>query len=145
MAQKYAPYSYSLTDTPYFGYEIHIAKTSAGWLPLFQSHKDGIQSIKEYEKAYSTGKFEIWDEYRNFYTWNEFDDRVLKFNGGVLGIEKPEKVTKSEKFQDEYMPEYIPISHIPDSKQSYKYRFNEDFQTVFKDADGYEFEENEFE
>ena len=29
--------SYELTDYPQWGYSIHIAKTSGGWKPLFQS------------------------------------------------------------------------------------------------------------
>ena len=47
LVQKYAPYSYELTDEPDFGYEIHIAKTSCGWLPSFQAHKNGINSVKQ--------------------------------------------------------------------------------------------------
>ena len=82
MAKQYAPYSYELTDEPEFGYEIHIAKTSAGWLPLFQGHKDGINSVAGYKAAYGTGEFKIYDEYGVEYNWEAFDERVLKFNGG---------------------------------------------------------------
>ena len=92
LTQHYAPYSYELTDTPYFGYKIHIAKTSCGWLPLFQGHKDGINSVSEYKAAYETGEFDIVDEYGTSYNWDEFEDRVLKFNGGVRGAIPTKKI-----------------------------------------------------
>ena len=143
MKDKYAPFSYELVDDPYFAYEIHIAKTSMGWLPLFQSHSSGIQSVKEYKEAYDTGAFEIYDEYGNKYTWEEFDKRVLQFNGGKLGGIKPEKI-EYNAFNPDEIPEYRPISHIPGNEQSYKYRFNEDIESIFVDEEGYEFEEREF-
>lgn len=145
MASIYAPYSYELTDTPYFGYEIHIAKTSAGWLPLFQAHKNGINSVAEYQTAYDTGEFRIYDEYGCEYNWDAFDDRVLKHNGGILGVKKPEKIeqNKRSKWYDKNMPDYYPVSHISGSPQSYKYDswFVND---CFKDSDGFEFSRSEF-
>ena len=139
-AQRYAPYSYELTDEPYFGYEIHIAKTSAGWLPLFQAHKDGISSVAEYKVAYDTGEFRIYDEYGSEYNWDAFDDRVLKHNGGILGVQKPEKIeqNKRSRWYDKNMPDYYPISHISGSPQSYK--FDDWFANdCFVDSQGYEF------
>ena len=146
LAQHHAPYSYKLTDTPYFGYEIHIAKTSYGWLPLFNGHKDGINSVAEYKAAYEFGGFEIYDEYGTQYNWEAFDDRVLKFNGGILGVQEPEKieVDKNSRFYDHNLPEYMPISHIGGSKQSYKSDFVEDYNDYFTDDEGYEFTKHEF-
>lgn len=146
MASLYAPYSYELTDTPYFGYEIHIAKTSCGWLPLFQGHKDGINSVSEYKAAYETGEFDIVDEYGTSYNWNEFEDRVLKFNGGVRGTQKPEKIEqdKNSSFYDKNLPEYKPISHISGNIQSYRYMFVETYDDYFTDLDGFEFDRREF-
>lgn len=146
MASLYAPYSYELTDTPYFGYEIHIAKTSCGWLPLFQGHKDGINSVSEYKAAYETGEFDIVDEYGTSYNWNEFEDRVLKFNGGVRGTQKPEKIDqdKNSSFYDKNLPEYKPISHISGNIQSYRYMFVETYDDYFTDLDGFEFDRREF-
>lgn len=139
-AQKYAPYSYELTDMPYFGYEIHIAKTSCGWLPLFQGHKDGINSVCEYKTAYETGEFEITDEYGNIYTWEEFTERVLKFNGGIRDVMPLEKieVDPNYPFYDPRMPDHIPVSHF-----EYKYDgyWKDDY---FTDPDGYEFDRREF-
>ena len=141
MAQRYAPYSYELTDQPYFGYEIHVAKTSFGWLPLFQGHKDGINSVAEYKAAHDTGEFKIYDEYGTEYNWDAFDDRVIKFNGGILGVKKPKKIKqdKNSPFHDECLPEYMPISHVSGSNQSYKYSFIHTYDENFVDLDGFEF------
>ena len=140
MVEKYAPYSYELTDTPYFGYEIHVAKTSCGWLPIFQGHKDGINSIREYKAAYETGEFEIADEYGTTYTWEEFDERVLKFNGGIRGVAPREKIEadKDSPWYDHRLPEYRPVSHF-----EYKYDgyFANDY---FADEDLYEFDRRQF-
>ena len=145
LAQRYAPYSYELTDTPYFGYEIHVAKTSCCWLPIWQGHKDGINSVAEYKAAYDTGEFKIYDEYNCEYNWDAFDDRVIKFNGGVLGAKKPEKIEqdKDSRWYDKNLPDYCPISHIPGSLQSYKFD-NWLANDYFKDPDGFEFSRSEF-
>ncbi len=142
LAQKYAPNSYELTDEPYFGYEIHICKTSCGWLPLFQAHISGIRSVAEYKAAYDTGEFRIFDEYHTEYNWGAFDELVLKFNGGILGVKAPEKNVqdKTARWHDDNMPEYLPVSHIKGSKQSYKY----DYDDYFTDEEGYEFTEHTF-
>lgn len=142
---KYAPYSYELTDEPEFGYEIHIAKTSAGWLPFFQGHKDGINSVAGYKAAYDSGEFKIYDEYGVEYNWEAFDERVLKFNGGIRGFQKPEKINqdKTSPFYDKSLPDYRPISHIGGSPQSYKYLFREP-NYYFVDPEGYEFSSTEF-
>ena len=145
LAQRYAPYSYELTDEPYFGYEIHVAKTSCGWLPAWQGHKDGINSVAEYKAAYDTGEFKIYDEYGTEYNWDAFDDRVLKFNGGILGVQKPKKIeqNKRSRWYDKNMPDYYPISHISGSPQSYKFD-NWFANDHFKDPDGFEFSMRSF-
>lgn len=152
MVEKYAPYTYNLTDDPYFAYEIHVAKTSMGWLPLFQAHDNGIRSVKQYKEFFDTGEVRIFDEYGDEYTWAEFNERVLQFNGGRLGVNKPEKIKKTEDElftkwgikPDTSMPDYTPVSHLPGSKQSYKYMFESDNKSIFADEEGYEFEELEF-
>lgn len=140
LAQKYAPYSYELTDTPYFGYEIHIAKTSMGWLPLFQGHRYGINSVREYKAAYETGEFEIVDEYGTIYNWAAFEERVLKFNGGVRGVEPLKKIEidKSSPWYDPRLPDHTPISHF---EYKYDYDYGNDY---FADEDGYEFDRRWF-
>ena len=136
VAQKYAPYSYVCTDTPNLGYKIHIGKCSMGWLPLFEAHSNGICSIKEYKAAYDTGKFKIYDEYNQEYNWDEFNEKVLKHNGGIAGVIPREYIgrDKNSIFYDPDVPDWVPISHF-DTRHAYMY---------FKDEQGYEFTEGEF-
>lgn len=138
MAQKYAPYSYSLTDEPDFGYEIHIAKTSMGWLPLFQSHEE-LYSVRDFKAAYDTGEFKIFDEYGDEYDWDGFTERVLEFNGGKHGVAPREKVKqdKNSMFYDPDVPEYLPISHFEYGNGKYAIDY-------YTDAEGYEFTTHEF-
>ena len=138
IAEKFAPYSFELTDTPYWGYKIHIAKTSAGWLPLFQYHSNGISSVKDIKDAYNTDKVEIYDESEQKYLWAEFEERVLKFNGGVAGIAKPVRYDKSSKYSDMDMPDYLPVSHFDYARGKYS-------KDYFKDDKGYEFSISIFE
>ena len=138
VCDKYFGYNYELTDSPFWGYQQHIAKTSSGWLPLF----DGtgcFKSIKELKEIYATGFFVLCDEYGNMYNWEEFDERVLKFNGGVVGVVKQMKydIDKNSSFYDKDMPEYLPVSHFEYGKGKYAYEY-------FKDEDGYEFSHRTF-
>ena len=142
---KYFGYDYELTDTPTWLYTQHVAKTSAGWLPLWEKH-ESFQSVKQLKSLYDTGEFILFDEYGDTYTWDEFDERVLKFNGGIRGVQKPKKIEqdKNSPFYDKNLPEYQPISHIGGNLQSYKYMFVEDDNDYFIDPDGYEFTTHEF-
>lgn len=126
IAEKYAGWEYELTDTPDWAYEIHIAKTSYGWLPLFQ-YRETMPSVKAMKEAYDTGEFKIYDEYNKEYTWDEFDERVLKFNGGVEGA------IEAEKLEDEKLP----ISHFKFSNGMYSHLY-------VKDKDGFEFSKGDF-
>ena len=110
---------YQLTDFPHFGYEVHVAKTSLGWLPLFQGYQR-IESVNDFERAYNAGGFEIYDEYGILYSSSDFYERVLKHNGG----------TKSNCVQDQFGR--TPISHFDydNGKNAYHY---------YTDPDGYEF------
>lgn len=58
--------------------EIHIAKTSYGWKPLFQKNML-FSSVKELKTFYDTSKLQIFDEYDNLYNWEQFTERVLEF------------------------------------------------------------------
>lgn len=126
IAEKYAGWEYELTDTPDWAYEIHIAKTSYGWLPLFQ-YRETMPSVKAMKEVYDTGEFKIYDEYNKEYTWDEFDERVLKFNGGV------ESAIEDEKLEDEKLP----ISHFKFSNGMYSHLY-------VKDKDGFEFSKGDF-
>ena len=67
-----------LTDEPEFGYEIHIAKTSAGWKPCFEAHEH-IRSVADLKLLYDLGDVSILDEYGKEYNWQGFVERVVKF------------------------------------------------------------------
>lgn len=135
---KYFGWKYEIVDEPDWGYEIHIAKTSCGWLPLFQMH-DCFKSIRQLKELYDTGEFIIYDEYHKIYNWEEFDERVLKFNGGVRGAiprEYIEQDTTAPWF-DPAMPNWSPVSHLEYANGAYS-------NTIFVDQDGYEFDYVEF-
>ena len=135
---KYFGTNYDLTDCPVWGYQQHIAKTSSGWLPLFDG-TSCFKSIKELKAIYDTGLFVLCDEYGNTYNWDEFDKRVLKFNGGVVGGVKKMKydIDKTSPYHDPDMPEYLPVSHFEYGNGRYAYDY-------FKDEEGYEFNHRTF-
>lgn len=126
VAEKYAGIEYELTDIPDWAYEIHIAKTSCVWLPLFQ-YRETMPSVKAMKEAYDTGEFKIYDEYNKEYNWKEFDERVLKFNGGVRGAIEAEKLGN----------EKLPLSHFEFSDGAYAHLY-------LKDKDGFEFSKGDF-
>lgn len=126
--------TYELSDEQDFGYEVHLAKTSGGWLPLFQAH-ERCRSVLEMKAIYDTGLFQIKDEYGQLYSWKEFDERVLQFNGGVVGAipTKPYKQDTSSPFYDKDMPDHTPVSH-------FEYGHGKYADQYFRDAQGYEFD-----
>lgn len=67
---KYFSDEYELTDTPYFGYEIHIGKRSSGWQPLFQTHEKAYSSVKTFLQfvCKHIDKLRIFDEYGREFT-----------------------------------------------------------------------------
>lgn len=135
IAEQWSPRGATLTDFPDFGYEIHIAKTSAGWLPLFQCHEDTLSSVKDYKKAYDTGAFNIYDEYGNEYDWATFTERVLNFNGGVAGKLPAKSVPRNTI--DPNMPNTVPVSHFDYGNGKYADHY-------YKDSEGYEFTGGDF-
>ena len=65
LVEKYFPNEYELTDSPYFGYEVHIGKQSFGWKPLFEWHGNAYKSVEDmlnFLKIHDT-YIEIFDEY----------------------------------------------------------------------------------
>lgn len=135
----FLPGEYEITDEPDWGYLTHLAKTSCGWLPLFQSHKN-IHSISDMKKIYDDGGFQIVDEYGTSYTWDEFDERVLKFNGGVKGVAPIHKYNQSDFPQfliDPDLPDHTPVSHFEYGNGKYSDEY-------FSDELGYEFTKREF-
>lgn len=113
--KDFAPFTYKIVDRPDFGYEIHIGKTSAGWVPLFMEHHQ-IKSIRDYKRLYNLfPDSAIYDENGDKYTWPEFTERVLQFNNGTKDV-------KDIKEFDEENFDYI----------------------YHKDLDGYQFSRWEF-
>jgi len=122
--------SYELTENPKLGYQLHIAKTSQGWLPLFQMSQN-IRSVKDIENVYKSDlNINIIDEYNEVWGWTEFCARVLKWNGGIKGIIKQELING----------EYIPISHLDYNSGYSGYSINH----YYKDSEGYEFSYTDF-
>lgn len=132
--------SAELTDEPELGYKLHLAKTSHGWLPLFQA-SEHIHSVSDMVDVYFKqmhNPIKIVDEYGKEYSWSEFTERVIKFNGGTVANRKlePLKQDKTDPLYDPNLPQHIPISHFeyrgiidhPDTAEQY-----------YKDKDGYEF------
>lgn len=140
VCDTYFGWHYELTYyEPTWFYEQHIAKTSAGWLPLFEASKS-IRSVADIKKLYDTGKFIIHNEYGTEYNWEEFDKRVLKFNGGILGAiprKKIEKDPNSPYRRDRDLPDYRPISHFEYAQGRYASEY-------FRDPEWYEFSRHEF-
>ena len=136
--EYFSPHEYSVTDMPALGYQIHIAKTSMGWLPLFEAHR-GMESVKDLEAIFKTGNFKIYDEDGRRYCWDEFTERVLKHNGGVQGAIPltPDETDTRSMFYDKNMPAHTPVSHFEYANGRYADEY-------FKDSDGYEFTYGEF-
>lgn len=116
--------NYELTDTPYFAYRLHIMKNSVGWLCLFEAHEDLIESVGDIKKLCDTGDFEIFDEYNQKFTWDEFakvfNDKYSRYKNG-----------NAENL----------LSHI-NSNEDIRYLT---FQMrYFADDEGYEFTDREF-
>jgi hypothetical protein len=128
---KYFGSDYQLTDTPDWGYCVHVAKISHGWLPLFQGHVN-IKSVKDIKKLHNTGEFIIYDQYGEIYSWGEFKKKVLDFNGGVKDkIPQRNIINLSDK------GEKIPISHFDYDGGKYRHMY-------YKDAEGFEFTNHQF-
>ena len=114
--------------------EIHIAKTSCGWKPVFEQHVGEIESVKQLKNVYDSGEYIIVDEYGDEYTWDEFDRRVLKWD------EHQHKIRK-ERGQDDFEP----IDHVEYEKYNPdKYGFFGDMPMHYHDEDGYDFCNREF-
>lgn len=115
----------------------HIAKTSAGWLPLFDGSHGKFKSVRELKDLYDTGDYFIEDEYGHTWDWDAFDVRVLQFNGGVRGA-REQTIVQYPAYNIGYPPvERVPISHFEYDGG----RYADEYHT---DPDGYEFTSREF-
>lgn len=58
---------------------LHIAKTSAGWKPLFNKTKYYSSVAEIYKYYHSDDNILIFDEYGTEYDWDAFVERVINF------------------------------------------------------------------
>jgi hypothetical protein len=76
--------------------EVHIAKKSCGWRPLFQAsdrteHTPAVNSVADIKQLCESGEWEIENEYEEKISWQEFENLVLSqkeqghthLNGGI--------------------------------------------------------------
>lgn len=75
--KKYFPKEYTLTDTPIFGYEIHIGKRSMGWKPLFQEHKNAYDSVEGLVDFITKHSVVLYDEYGSLLTEKELKEDLI--------------------------------------------------------------------
>lgn len=130
---------FELTDTPDWGYEIHIGKRSCGWLPLFQSHL-GIKSVKDIEHYCTMPDVRIYNEYLEEFTWEQLKEELIYWNGGVAGAvtrEYHEPLDPSLPYVDLNMPNWTPVSHFDYGNGKYASHY-------YKDSEGFEFTEGDF-
>ena len=73
-----------VTDEPDFGYKLHIAKTSCGWLPLFEK-SESVSCVKDIEKIVKDNPSVviILNEENAPLSWDEFKEKVLEHEGGT--------------------------------------------------------------
>lgn len=78
--------------------EMHIAKTSHGWKPVFEKTKnyDSLKKIKEFYER-NINDLVIEDEYGQQYGWIEFYERVVLFN--PKGLSHKESYKDSEGYE----------------------------------------------
>ena len=79
LVEKYFPNEYELTDSPCFGYEVHIGKQSFGWKPLFEWHGNAYKSVEDmlnFLKIHDT-YIEIFDEYEKNFSIDELKEDFI--------------------------------------------------------------------
>lgn len=117
-----------VTDIPELGWELHIAKTSCGWKPVFEEHEQ-IHSVRDLDKFYHDNMhyLTIFDVYEQKYSWPEFEERVI--NHGTPKVFNPEIGMYTGNWRCE----------SDNDCELYKHWDGE-----YADADGYRFSTREF-
>lgn len=112
-------------------YYLHLAKTSCGWLPLFQQSKN-INNIFDIFMMY--GKYyrdiDIVDEYGEELSFKKFIDEVVKHNNGTA-FDRDLEMTDD---MNDGVPPWTPVSHIEIEHDN----------SIYIDNFGYEFCTAEF-
>lgn len=151
---------YELTDEPIWGYEVHIAKTSFGWKTLWEDHSfyHSVEELRKFYKKHKTYIY-IYDEYNKFYTWEDFEKRVINWEN-----EQPVRYMKyvpegnyneifggkdylTESTEDDYDIK-MPYDHVEYHKldpYNEKRWIDESREPMyFHDKDGYDFTKGRF-
>ena len=117
-----------VTDIPELGWELHIAKTSCGWKPVFEEHEQ-IHSVRDLNRFYHDNMHYliIFDEYGQRYNWQEFEERVIKF--GTPKVFDQEIGMYTGNWRCESDNDCEPYNH---------------WDGEYADADGYRFSTREF-
>ena len=117
-----------VTDIPDLGWELHIAKTSCGWKPVFEEHEQ-IHSVRDLDKFYHDHQrgIVIFDEYGTEYSWPQFVERVIKH--GTPKVFDPEIGMYTGNWRCESDNDCEPYNH---------------WDGEYADADGYRFSTQEF-
>lgn len=165
VAEKYFPYDYSLTDVPYFGYEIHIGKRSAGWKPLFQEHPNAYKSVAKMLEFFKGHEdfFQFYDEYLKEMTladikdelidWGEYqakNDKQCRYRFDFDKTAHPYSDMVPVEDGEPYDVE-IPFDHITYDRAYVDARHKNGFdgwrgyyENYFRDPEGYDFTTGDF-
>lgn len=159
LVEKHFPCEYKITDIPYFGYEIHIGKRSAGWKPLFQEHKNAYNSVEEMKGFIRKHQrsIRIFDEYAREFTLEQLEEELITW-GEQQEIHYmkhiPEGVTDEVFGGKKYLVEstkddydiMIPFDHMEFEKlDPYREFCKCKHQSYYsKDKDGYDFMKGDF-
>lgn len=141
-------------------YEIHLGKRSAGWKPLFQTHKSAYSSVKSmlYFLTRHRDDFRIYDEYDKIMSINELKEELVDWAVGVAHVKyyyreelRGTRIRYSVDIApDNYIGETIetPFSHIEyqnfiNRNATFKIPLYEHMDYTM-DKQGYEFCDREF-
>lgn len=115
---------YAVVNEPYFGYRCHLNKTSYGWRPLFQRHRafDTFRKLEAFYREHQAD-LEIYDEYGEKYTWEEYFSKIFRHSkhepkpvkwvyqvDPMFGGQKPSLHTVNCKKDEADL--YIPFNHV---------------------------------
>lgn len=158
LAKKYFPNEFELVDSPYFGYEIHIAKRSLGWKVLYQGHRKAyasVEGLKNFIRKHQKD-IRIFDEYKEEFTLLQLDDELFERDKRIEKIPVkfvpqgiPNKIFGGKDyFVEGTWDDYDltrPYDHLEYSElDPYSKKYHEYKNFYYHDKDGYDFTDREF-
>lgn len=145
--------NYCLTDSPYFGYEVHLCKVSIGWKICFETQKC-YESVKDMCKVFRENKdeFEIYDEYNTKFEIEDFlkyvqeRDKQIKKTKWIYQPNNMSNLKKDDNATEDYI--CTPFDHIEYDlfmkKHGDKYYCYTDNDLYFNDDEGNNFSRRSF-